>query len=166
MASQTTMFATMFATLFCALGVGPSGLTVLPLNRVPAQGQLAADIGDDVSVVNITLFPLCNAIANTIVAAATAAKLGVFTPAACLPLTPALWAPGSPTVRIGGMPALSSTSTCQCAWGGTISVVNPAAVTWMSRDRHGFQALSHGSVEKVLAIFRPPFLVVAWWSYC
>lgn len=53
MASQTTMFA----TLFCALGVGPSSLTVLPLNRVPAQGQLAADIGDDVSVVNITSSP-------------------------------------------------------------------------------------------------------------
>lgn len=120
---------TMSATLMCTMGLGPSTLSVLPVNRVRAQGQLAANIGDHVPIVNITPFPLCNSIANPVVAAATAAKLGVFTPAACLPLTPAPWAPGSPTVRIGGLPALSSSSTCQCAWGGVISVVNPVAVT-------------------------------------
>lgn len=125
MPSQTTLSA----TLACTMGAGPSSLAVVPVNRVRAQGQPAANIGDHVSLVNIPPFPLCNSIANPIVAAATAAKLGVFTPAACLPLTPAPWTPGSPTVRIGGLTALSSASTCQCAWGGVISIVNPVALT-------------------------------------
>ena len=125
MPSQTTMSA----TLMCTMGIGPSSLSVLPASRVRAQGQPTANIGDHTTVVNIAPFPLCNSIANPIVAAATAAKLGVFTPAACLPNTPVPWTPGSPTVRIAGMPALSSGSTCQCLYGGVISVVNPVAVT-------------------------------------
>jgi hypothetical protein len=125
MPSQTAMSA----TLSCTMGVGVSSLTVLPVNRVRAQGQVAANIMDHTTVVNIPPFPLCNSIANPIVAAATAAKLGVFTPAACLPNTPGPWTPGAPTVRIGGMPALDSTSTCLCVYGGMISIVNPVAVT-------------------------------------
>jgi hypothetical protein len=39
-----------------------------------------------------------------------------------LPVIPAPWAPGSPTVFIGGIPALNSMSTCNCAWGGVIQV--------------------------------------------
>jgi len=119
----------MSATLMCTMGIGPSSLTIIPLNRVRAHALPAANIADHIPIVNITPFPLCNSIANPIVAAATAAKLGVFTPAACLPLTPGPWTPGSPTVRIGGLPALCSSSTCQCAWGGTISIINPVALT-------------------------------------
>src|SRR6266508_3889260 len=118
MALQTSMTA----TLMCSMGIGPSQLVVMPQNRVNAQGQLAANIMDHVPFVNITPFPLCNSMANPVVAAATAAKLGVFTPVACLPTTPAPWAPGSPTVLIGGMPALNNTSTCMCVYGGIISI--------------------------------------------
>lgn len=125
MAQQTSMTA----TLMCTMGVGPGQLTVLPTNRVRACSQIAANIMDHVPLVNIMPFPLCNSIANPIVAAATAAKLGVFTPAACLPNTPAPWVPGSPTVMIGGAPALSSTSRCMCAYGGVISIVSPIAFT-------------------------------------
>jgi hypothetical protein len=119
----------MTATLMCSMGIGPSQLVVAPQNRVRAQGQLAANIMDHVPLLNITPFPLCNSIANPTVAAATAAKLGVFTPAACVPTVPAPWTPGSPTVLIGGMPALNNSSTCICAYGGVISIVNPVAVT-------------------------------------
>ena len=125
MSQQTSMTA----TLMCTMGVGPGQLTVLPANRVCAAGQLAANIMDHVPLVNIGPFPLCNSIANPIVAAATAAKLGVFTPAACVPNTPAPWVPGSPTVLIGGSPALNSTSTCTCVYGGIISIVSPVAFT-------------------------------------
>jgi hypothetical protein len=125
MAIQTTMTA----TLMCSMGIGPSQLTVPPGHRLLAQGQPAANIMDHVSLLNIPPFPLCNSIANPIVAAATAAKLGVFTPAACLPNTLAPWTSGSPTVLVGGIPALNSTSTCMCMYGGIISIANPVAVT-------------------------------------
>lgn len=121
----------MTATLMCTMGIGPSQLTVLPPNRVFATGQLAANIMDHNTIVNIMPFPMCNSIANPIVAAATAAKLGVFTPAACLPATMTPWTPGATTVMIGGMPALDSTSSCLCMYGGNISIVNPVAMTVM-----------------------------------
>ena len=49
-------------------------------------------------------------------------------------VTPVLatpWAPGSPTVYIGGKPALSSTSVLMCAYGGSIQVASPMATTVM-----------------------------------
>jgi hypothetical protein len=32
------------------------------------------------------------------------------------------WTPGSPTVLIGNIPALNSTSTLMCNWGGVIQI--------------------------------------------
>jgi hypothetical protein len=40
--------------------------------------------------------------------------------------TPLLWAPGAPTVMLGGMPALNNSSTCTCMWGGMITITTPA----------------------------------------
>lgn len=119
------------ATLMCTFGVGPSTLTVLPVNRVISGNQPAANIMDHVPMVNIPPFPLCNSPANPTVIAATAAKLGVFTPAACVPATPAPWVPGAATVLLGNMPALDNVSKCMCTWGGVISVAQPGQVTEM-----------------------------------
>jgi uncharacterized Zn-binding protein involved in type VI secretion len=58
-------------------------------------------------------------------AAATAAAHGVLTPAPCVPNTATPWAPGSPIVTIADQPALRQTDTCQCAWGGTITITDP-----------------------------------------
>jgi hypothetical protein len=63
--------------------------------------------------------------ANPQVAAATAAAMGAFTPQPCIPATSSPWAPGMPTVLIAGQPALTNTSTCQCMWGGVITVTSP-----------------------------------------
>ncbi|MDR1269119.1 MAG: DUF4280 domain-containing protein, partial [Planctomycetaceae bacterium] len=60
--------------------------------------------------------------ANPMVAVATAAALGVLTPMPCIPATVAPWAPGSPTVLIGNIPALTDTSKLICNWGGVIQV--------------------------------------------
>lgn len=117
------------ATLMCSMGLAPSTLVVLPVNRVLSGSQPAANIMDHVPMVNVMPFGMCNSIANPVVAAATAAKLGVFTPAACIPATPAPWAPGSPTVPLANMPALNNTSCLQCIWGGTITVANPGQAT-------------------------------------
>lgn len=118
----------MTAQLMCTMGVAPSVLQVLPTNRVTCGKFLAANIMDYVPMVNIQSFGMCICPANPVVAAATAAALGVLTPMPCVPNTVAPWVTGSPTVTLGGMPILNNTSTCQCAWGGTISIVMPGQV--------------------------------------
>jgi hypothetical protein len=67
--------------------------------------------------------------ANPAVAAATAAALGVLTPMPCVPVTTAPWAPGSPTVLIGNMPALNDQSKLMCNWGGVIQINSAGQTT-------------------------------------
>jgi hypothetical protein len=84
---------------------------------------------DSAPMVNIMPFGMCNSMANPMVAAATAAALGVLTPMPCIPNTVAPWVPGSPTVLIGNQPALNDSSTCMCAWGGVIKINVPGEFT-------------------------------------
>src|SRR6201991_2122577 len=109
----------MGATLQCTFGAAPSTLVVLPANRV-LTGPPAATIMDNAPLVNIMPFGMCSSLANPTVAAATTAALGVLTPMPCVPVTPAPWAPGSPTVLLANMPALNDTSKLMCTWGGAI----------------------------------------------
>jgi len=120
----------MGALLQCSFGVAPSSLVVLPANKV-LSGTPAATIMDNKPMANIMPFGMCSSIANPTVAAATAAALGVLTPMPCVPVTAAPWAPGSPTVLIGGMPALNNTSKLMCNWAGVIQVVSPGQFTTM-----------------------------------
>lgn len=119
------------ATLQCTFGVAPSMLAVLPIHRVMAGNQPAANILDHKPMVNILPFGMCTSLANPTVASATSAAMGVLTPMPCIPNTPAPWAPGSPTVMIDNMPALNNTSKCMCLWGGCISIVAPGQFTVM-----------------------------------
>ncbi|MBD2847890.1 DUF4280 domain-containing protein [Paenibacillus sp. IB182496] len=107
------------AMMTCSFGAAPSTLNVLPVNRVMTATPIA-NIMDSKPMVNIMPFGMCNSMSNPQVAAATAAKLGVFTPMPCIPVTVAPWAPGSPTVLVGNMPALNNSSKCMCSWGGVI----------------------------------------------
>jgi hypothetical protein len=68
---------------------------------------------------------MCQSIANPTVAAATTAAFGTLTPMPCIPNTPAPWAPGAPTVMIGGCPALNDSSVLMCMWAGVIEIQNP-----------------------------------------
>ena len=111
----------MGALLQCSFGAAPSSLVVLPANGV-LTGTPAATIMDHAPVVNIPPFGVCSSMANPTVAAATAAALGVLTPMPCVPVTTAPWAPGSPTVLIGNMPALNDQSKLMCNWGGVIQI--------------------------------------------
>jgi hypothetical protein len=79
--------------------------------------------------VNIAPFGMCMSMANPQVVAATSAAQGVLTPQPCLPMTQTPWTPGSPTVTVGGQPALNNTCTCMCLWAGTITISNPGART-------------------------------------
>jgi hypothetical protein len=118
----------MGAMLQCSFGAAPSSLVVLPQNAV-LTGTPAATIMDNAPMVNILPFGMCNSPANPMVAAATAAALGVLTPLPCIPVTAAPWAPGSPTVLIGDMPALNNSSKLLCNWGGAIQITQAGQMT-------------------------------------
>ena len=113
------------AMLTCSFGMAPSVLNVLPVARVVSNTPLAT-IMDNVPLVNVMPFGMCQNPANPAVAAATAAAMGVLTPMPCIPVIPGPWIPGSPTVLIGGKPALNNTCKLMCAYGGVIQITNPA----------------------------------------
>lgn len=118
------------ANLQCSFGVAPSVLTVLPVNRVLTGGP-AANIMDHAPMLNVLPFGMCNCPSNPMVAAATAAALGVLTPMPCIPMTTAPWMPGSATVMLGSMPALQNSSKLMCQWGGVIQILAPGQFTVM-----------------------------------
>ena len=109
------------AVIQCSFGAAPAALSVLPANRV-LTGTPAATIMDFAPIVNIPPFGMCSSPSNPTVIAATAAAMGVPTPAPCVPATAAPWTPGAPTVLIGNMPALNDSSKLTCMWGGMIQV--------------------------------------------
>ena len=118
----------MGATLQCSFGAAPSSLVVLPVNRVLTQTP-DANIMDNKPLVNILPFGMCSSPSNPAVIAATAAALGVLTPMPCVPVIPAPWIPGAPTVLIANMPALDNTCKLMCAWAGVIQITNPGQAT-------------------------------------
>ena len=117
------------ATMMCSFGAAPSTMVVLPDNQVMFENKPAATIMDNKAFMNIPPFGVCMSLANPITAAQTAAALGVLTPGTCTPQTPAPWVVGSPTVMIKNKPALNNSSTCNCIYGGVISITVPGATT-------------------------------------
>ncbi len=112
------------ATISCSMGLGPPmPLTVVPKGPpVMAGGQLVATVADTIPMVNIPTFGMCNSTTNPTVIAATSAAMGVHTPAPCVPVPVGPWSPGSSKVKMGGLSVLTDSSTCNCAFQGTISV--------------------------------------------
>ena len=113
----------------CSFGAGPGSLVFLPANRVNANRVPAANIMDNIPMVNVMPFVMCSSLANPTVASATAAASGVLTPMPCIPNTVAPWSPGSATVKVGGMAALTNVCTLNCIWGGMITISNAGQVT-------------------------------------
>ena len=96
------------ATLVCTLGSMPSNLVVLPVHREQIENQNAANIMDNIPMVNICPFGACATLQGP-----------------CVPATPAPWSPGALTVPLDNQPALDNISTLQCMVGGTITVMDP-----------------------------------------
>lgn len=112
------------AKLVCSLAIPfPATLTADPSRNTMLEGSQMANIMDIKPMVNIPCMGMCSTITNPAVAAATAAKLGVFTPASCVPSIPAPWKPGKANMLVNGKPALLNTDTLQCAWGGVITIL-------------------------------------------
>jgi uncharacterized Zn-binding protein involved in type VI secretion len=119
------------AMMLCSFGMAPSTLTVLPTAKVMIEGMPAGSIMDSAPMVNIAPFGMCMSLANPTVASATAAALGVLTPMPCVPVTTP-WAPGAAKTMIGGKPALTVGSMCNCTWAGIIQVTFAGSVKTMS----------------------------------
>ena len=118
------------AMIACPMGLpGMATLSVLPTSMIQGTSQPVATIQDMVPMTNIATFGMCTSPANPQVAAATAAALGVLTPQPCIPAIAGPWSPGSSTVSVGGIPALTSDSTCNCMWAGTISITQAGQMT-------------------------------------
>jgi hypothetical protein len=119
----------MGANMMCTFGMAPSSLVVLPVNRVMTSEVPDANIMDHIPMVNIMPFGMCMSPSNPVVAAATAAALGVLTPMPCIPATPAPWVPGAVTDLLGNFPALDNVSQLMCIWGGVITFTSPGEMT-------------------------------------
>jgi hypothetical protein len=116
------------AILKCSMGLAPGKLTVLPTSQINVENQPMATIFDNIPNTNIMPFGMCQSIANPAVAAATSAAMGVLTPQPCTPVTPAPWVVGSPTVILGGKPALNKDAKCMCVFAGIIEITNPGPI--------------------------------------
>lgn len=114
----------------CSFGAAPSALMVLPVNRVMINTPVA-NIMDNKPFLNILPFGVCTSLANPMVAAATAAALGVLTPMPCIPNTVAPWIPAQPMVLVGSMPIVDNGAMLTCLWGGMITVSFAGQVTVM-----------------------------------
>jgi hypothetical protein len=120
----------MGAMMQCSFGATPAPITVLPVGKFAFTNMMPdANIMDHVPIVNIPTFGMCSSPSNPAVIAATAAALGVFTPMPCVPVTPAPWVTGAPTVILGNQPTLDNISKLMCTWAGVISFVDAGEVT-------------------------------------
>jgi len=119
----------MGALMMCTFGVAPSSLVVLPTNKMITSDMPAANIMDHIPMTNIMPFGMCMSPSNPVVAAATAAALGVLTPMPCIPATTTPWVPGAATVLLANMPALDNVSQLMCMWGGVITFTFAGQVT-------------------------------------
>lgn len=116
------------AACTCPFGTAPATLMVTSQMTVTMCGLPAATIMDGAPITNVPTFGMCSNIANPAVAAATAAAMGVLTPAPCIPAT-VTWAPGCPTVTVCGRPLLNNTSKLMCSYGGVIQAMMTPAMT-------------------------------------
>ena len=116
------------ASCLCTMGSAPGQVIATNQPNIRIGGKPAASIADAAPMTNVGSCGMCVSMANPAVAAATAAALGVLTPQPCVPAPAGVWACAG-KVRIGGKPILTSDGKLTCAYGGTISIMNPGQVT-------------------------------------
>jgi len=110
--------------LKCSCGNVPVPIMVLPDKKVNSMTPVAV-ASDHIPLLNILPFGMCSNPANPMVAAATAAAMGVLTPMPCIPCTLQEWTKTSEKVKIKGKQVLSMESKLQCLYGGSIQAVLP-----------------------------------------
>ncbi len=117
----------MGAQMQCCFGSAPAVLAVVRPTKVAGTMPMA-NIQDNKPLVNIPTFGTCMTPTNPAVASATAAALGVLTPAPCVPATSAPWLPIFPHVMVDNQPTLVQGTVCMCSYGGVIQFTNAGQV--------------------------------------
>ncbi|MBQ0050253.1 MAG: DUF4280 domain-containing protein [Bacteroidales bacterium] len=119
---QTGSFVCATAALQCPFGTMQSKLMVGPDRTTSIGGKPMANIMDFTPMFNIMPFGQCTSMAFPATASATAAAMGTLTPMPCIPNVVAPWVPPKANLMVNGQPALMNTCTCQCIWGGLITI--------------------------------------------
>jgi hypothetical protein len=115
------LLVTATAQLSCSCGTAPAELLVPP-GTVTCGGLQVATVEDFAPEANIPSFDMCTSLANPEVDAATLEAMGELVPQLCVPVVLEPWVPGSPTVLVQGVPALTQSSMCVCTWAGEITI--------------------------------------------
>ena len=110
--------------LKCSFGNVPTPIMVLPDKKVNSMLPVAVKT-DHLPFLNILPFGMCSNPANPMVAAATAAALGVLTPMPCIPCTVQDWTGFCGKVKIQGKEVINMDSRLQCLYGGSIQAAAP-----------------------------------------
>lgn len=113
------------ATIACTMAVPGNTSSLVSTSTILIDNKPALTIKDNAFGANVIPFPLCQAPANPAVQAATAAAMGVPTPSACMGNFIGPWLPEQVDKILGSSPCLTQGCTLQCAWGGTIQILNP-----------------------------------------
>lgn len=106
----------------CTFGLAPSSIITLDMSLI-IKGKGVVTVMDFIPGMNILPFGMCNSPSNPEVIAATAAALGVLTPAPCMPVTVTPWAPARINIIVQGKPVVDAESQLLCMWEGVIKVV-------------------------------------------
>jgi hypothetical protein len=119
-----SQFVVTGASLQCTFGTVPSAFIATNAPAIICGGKPMGVLSDGAPGVNIMPFGMCTSLANPVVAAATAAALGVLTPQPCLPASSGNWIPESSKVLGGSTPCLTMGCKLMCMYGGVINVTN------------------------------------------
>ncbi len=110
------------ASVMCTMGMSPGQLIATSQTSILMGGKPVATIQDVAPNTNVTPCGMCTSMANPAVAAATAAALGVLTPAPCTPVPMGTWI-CQKGILAGGVPVLYQDGRLTCSYGGSISIV-------------------------------------------
>ena len=112
------MLVTDGAMCMCDMGTIPTPLVIEPEGAMVGAPAPAGTIMDFVPMLNIEGFGICHSPANP-------ACINPTGQGPCVPAIVDPWLPGAPNVLINGIPALTQTSMCMCAFAGTIEIIEP-----------------------------------------
>ena len=106
----------------CKCSFGTIPIPLISVNLTINVEKAPIVINTDTST--LISFGTCSSPANPAVQAAIAASLGTVEVAPCKSAIITPWLNTKNTVLACGKPVCTSSSTCHCMWGGTISITN------------------------------------------
>lgn len=114
------------AVLECSQSMPPKAPGTFNTLPGPSRADLRpVGVSTDITpMMCVSSFGMCNSTSNPAVIAATAAALGVHTPAPCVPAPAGEWTKCSRSYKVDELPTITEDSTLQCMWNGKITVTS------------------------------------------